>query len=184
MTEIETPTEREIIDRARAGDRTAMGTVYDLYVERVYRFVLVRLRNPSDAEDLTAEIFLRVFEALPRFQWQGVPFVAWLFRIANNQVVSHHRRASARPSKTPIEDLDFVDQTAGPDWLVEQKLTMEEVYDAVKKLPEAQRRVIELRFAAGLSVRETAEALAKSENNVKVLQFKAIARLQKLLAQR
>jgi RNA polymerase sigma-70 factor (ECF subfamily) len=176
--------ERALVDRARAGDRMAMGALYDLYVEKIYRYVLVRVNgNQSDAEDITAEIFVRMIDALPRFQWQDVPFLAWLFRIAHNQVISHHRRASARPVKAPIEDMDFADPKHGTDWLVEQKLLLEDVYNAAKKLPEAQRRVIELRFGAQLSVRETAQILGKSENNVKVLQFKAIARLQKLLAQ-
>ena len=175
--------ERALVDRARAGDRVAMGGLYDLYAEKIYRYVLVRVNgNPSDAEDITAEIFVRMIDALPRFQWQDVPFLAWLFRIAHNQVVSHHRRANARPAKTPIEEMDFVDPKHGTEWLVEQKLLLEDVYEAAKKLPEAQRRVVELRFGAQLSVRETAQILGKSENNVKVLQFKAIARLQKLLA--
>lgn len=181
MTEPDPRREREIVDRARAGDRGAMDALYDLYLDRIYRYVVVRVKNPSDAEDITAEVFVRVIEALPRFQWQDVPFVSWVFRIAHNQVVSHYRRVQARPTQTPIDDIDFVDQQAGPERLVEHQLTMEEVAQAAQKLPEQQRRVIELRFGAGLSVRETAQALGKSENNVKVLQFKAIAKLQKLL---
>lgn len=181
MTEPDPRREREIVDRARAGDREAMDALYDLYLDRIFRYVLVRVKNPSDAEDITAEVFVRVVEALPRFQWQDVPFVSWVFRIAHNQVVSHYRRVQSRPSQAPIDDIDFVDQEAGPERVVEHLLTMEEVARAAQKLPEQQRRVIELRFGAGLSVRETAQALGKSENNVKVLQFKAIAKLQKLL---
>ena len=172
---------RTLVDRAKSGDRVAFGALYDLYAERIYRYILVRVRNPEDAEDITGEVFLNVWSALPRFQWQDVPFLAWVFRISSNQIISHQRRAAARPSRTPIDNLDFVDPQHGPAWLVEQKVTLEEVGVAIKKLPEAQRRVIELRFAGGLSVRETAQALNKSENNVKVLQFKAIERLRKLL---
>jgi RNA polymerase sigma-70 factor (ECF subfamily) len=150
-------------------------------VESIYRYVLVRVRHQEDAEDITAEVFVKVMAALPRFQWRDVPFLAWVYRIAHNQVASHQRRGLSRPVGAAIENLDFVDPGNGPDWLVEQKVTMEEVSAAIKQLPEAQRQVIELRFAAGLSVRETAQALNKNENNVKVLQFKAIERLRKLL---
>lgn len=173
--------ERTLVDRARTGDRVAMDGLYSLYFDRVYRFVLVRVGNPSDAEDLTAEIFIRVIEALPRFRWQDVPFHAWVFRIAYNQVVSHYRRGSTRAVRTSIEELDVIDTTEGPEAAVERQLTVAEVYTVVEKLPEAQRQVIMLRFGAGLSVQETAQSLKKSENNVKVLQHKAVAKLQDLL---
>lgn len=180
----EPPDERALVDRARAGDRIAVGALYDLYVDRIYRFVLVKVGNTSDAEDITAEIFVRMIDAIGRFQWQaGVPFIAWLIRIAGNQVISHYRRTASRGPRTPIDDMEFVDPDAGPERLVVQKVTLEEVYESVKKLPEAQRQVIELRFGAGLSVRETAQALNKNENNVKVLQFKAMERLRKLLGE-
>jgi RNA polymerase sigma-70 factor (ECF subfamily) len=173
--------ERALIERACAGDRFAIGALYDLHNERIYRFILFRVNgNHSDAEDITAEVFIRMVEYLPRYEWKGVPFQAWLFRIAATQVVSHYRRPSNRAS-TPIEDMDVADPHAGPDALVDHRLTLKDVYEAAKKLPEAQRRVIELRFGSDLSVRETAQILNKSENNVKVLQHKALERLKKLL---
>jgi RNA polymerase sigma-70 factor (ECF subfamily) len=173
--------ERALIDRACAGDQFAVGALYDLHVDRIYRFVLFRVGGQhNDAEDITAEVFTRMVEYLPRYRWEGVPFQAWLFKIAANQVVSHYRRPGNRAS-TPIEDMDFADPHAGPEALVDHRLTLKDVYEATKKLPEAQRRVIELRFGADLSVRETAHALNKSENNVKVLQHKALERLKKLL---
>ena len=176
----ETVDVRALVDRARDGDRLAIGAIYDLYADRIYRYVLVKVGNQSDAEDITAEIFIRVIEALPRFRWQDVPFLAWIFRIAHNQVVSHYRRSSTRTARS-IEDMDFVDPQVGPETLVEQQLTLDDIHTAAKQLPEAQRRVFELRCVMDLSVRETATILNKSENNVKVLQHKALARLQKLL---
>lgn len=173
--------ERALIERASAGDRFAIGTLYDLHIDRIYRFILYRVNgNHSDAEDITAEVFIRMVEYLPRYEWKGVPFQAWLFRIASTQVVSHFRRPGNRAS-TPIDDMEFADPHAGPEALVDHRLTLNDVYEAAKKLPEAQRRVIELRFGSDLSVRETAQVLNKSENNVKVLQHKALERLKKLL---
>ena len=172
--------ERALVERACSGDRVAIEALYDDHVDRIYRFVLAKVGNQTDAEDITGEVFIRMVEALPRYQWRGVPFQAWLFQIASNQVISHYRRNSSRPS-TPIENMDFADPQAGPEGLVEHRLTLADVQTALKKLPEAQRRVIEHRFLSDMSVRETAQVLGKSENNVKVLQHKALARLQKLL---
>jgi RNA polymerase sigma-70 factor (ECF subfamily) len=104
-----------------------------------------------------------------------------MFRVASNQVISHHRKHGNRIAGAPIEDFNFEDNRPGPDSLVEFSITMEEVFAACAKLPEMQRQVIALRFASGLSVRETADVLGKTENNVKVLQHKAISKLQKLL---
>jgi RNA polymerase sigma-70 factor, ECF subfamily len=173
--------ERALVERAVAGDHLAISRLYDLTFERIYRYVLVKVSNPSDAEDVTAEVYVRMLGALPRFRWQDVPFIVWLFSIARNQVISHYRRSNARPTQALPEDMEIADPGEGPGWMLEQQATFAEVWDAVKKLPEAQRSVIELRFGAGLSIRETAQALAKTENNVKASQFKAVAKLQKLL---
>jgi RNA polymerase sigma-70 factor (ECF subfamily) len=175
------PTERELVNRARAGDRDALGAIYDLYVSRIYRFVLAKVGSPTDAEDITAEVFYRVIEHIGSFEWRDVPFSAWIFKIAMTQIVSHHRKHGNRTASASIEDFNLEDSRPGPDMLVEHSVTMQEVFTACAKLPETQRQVIALRFAAGLSVRETADALGKTENNVKVLQHKAISKLQKLL---
>ena len=175
--------EREIVDRARAGDRDALGALYNLYLTPIYRFVLSRIGHVNEAEDITEEVFLRVIEHIGRFEWHDVPFSAWLFRIAQNQVISHHRRRGSRPVGVTLDGFDVEDLAPGPERLVEHTVTMREVFAACEQLPEAQRQVISLRFGAGLNVKETADALGKSENNVKVLQHKAIARLQKLLGE-
>lgn len=184
-TDLHAPSERELVDRAHVGDREAMGAIYDLYVTPLYRYVLGQVGSPSEAEDITEEVFLRVIEHIGRFEWrEDVPFSAWIFRIAKNQVISHHRRRGGRPLITSTDDFDVEDTRPGPDRLVEHTLTMAEVLAACEQLPQTQRQVIALRFGSGLSVRETAQALGKTENNVKVLQHKAIAKLQKLLGVR
>lgn len=172
--------ERALVQRACEGDLRAVEELYNLHVTRIFRYVTAKVGNATEAEDITAEVFVKMVEALPRYEQRGTPFQAWLYRIANNQVVDHYRRSGSRPSR-PLDDLDFADPTIGPEDLVEFQWSMADVFEAVKKLPEAQRRVIELRFGADRSVRETAQILGKNENNVKVLQFKAIEKLRKLL---
>ncbi len=175
--------ERAIVDAARAGDEAALAELYNLYFPRVYRYILARMGNPYDAEDLTEEVFLRVLDAIERFQWREAPFSAWLFRIAHNAVISQRRKEGARGRSSPLSDA-LPMKSQGPAEMVENRLTMNEVMRTAETLPEAQRRVINLRFAAGLTVAETARAMGKGEGNVKVIQHKAIAKLREILNQR
>lgn len=174
--------ERLIVDLARAGDEKALSELYLTYFPRVYRYILARTGNPHDAEDLAEEVFMRVLEAIDRFQWREAPFSAWLFRIAHNAVISQRRKESARGKSGQLTDTLPVD-SAGPEELVENRLALNEVMQAAQKLPEAQRQVIALRFGAGLSVAETAQAMGKGEGNVKVIQHKAITKLREMMGQ-
>jgi len=174
--------DRLIVDGARAGDVVALSELYTLYFPRVYRYILARTGNSYDAEDLAEEVFMRVLEAIERFQWREAPFSAWLFRIAHNALISQRRKETARGRSAPLTDVLPMD-TAGPDELVENRMVLNEILAAAKTLPEAQRQVIALRFSAGLSVAETAKAMGKGEGNVKVIQHKAIAKLREMMGQ-
>jgi RNA polymerase sigma-70 factor (ECF subfamily) len=173
--------ERDIVQRARSGDQQALGELYDLYFPRIYRYMLARTGNPAEAEDVTEEVFIKVLGGISGFQWRQAPFAAWLFRIARNQLVSHTRKNGARRQEIPLAP-SVADRVPDPLIRVEDRLFFEQILDIARALPQAQREVLWLRFAVGLSVSDTARALGKHEGNVKVLQHKAIARLQKLLA--
>lgn len=173
--------ERQIVECARSGDAQALGQLYELYFPRVYRYVHARTGSAAEAEDVTEEIFLRMLTAIGGFQWRRVPFAAWLFRIARNYVISYARKNGVRRNEAPLPEF-MADTAPDPVALVEIKLSFEEALQAARGLPHAQREVIWLRFAVGLSVSDTARVLGKREGNVKVLQHKAIAKLQKLLA--
>jgi len=169
--------ERLIVDAARAGDQAALSELYTLYFPRVYRYILARTGNTYDAEDLAEEVFMKVLEAIDRFQWREAPFSAWLFRIAHNALISQRRKDGVRGRSGPLSDGIALDSQS-PDDMVANRLALNEIMDAAQNLPEAQRQVITLRFAAGLSVAETARAMNKGEGNVKVIQHKAIAKLR------
>ena len=175
--------ERAIVDAAIGGDEAALAELYNLYFPRVYRYIIARMGNPYDAEDLTEEVFLRVLDAIGRFQWREAPLSAWLFRIAHNAVISQRRKEGARGRSSPLSEALPVD-SQGPEEMVANRLALNEVMKAADTLPEAQRRVIGYRFAAGLTVAETARAMGKGEGNVKVIQHKAIAKLREMLTQR
>lgn len=178
--------ERGHVGRAARGEQEAIGVLYDAYIARLYRYSLARVGTPEDAEDLAEEIFLKVLGAIDGFEWRDLgnsersPFGAWIFRIARNHVASFHRRNATRGHSSEVPEW-LEDGDRGPQELVETKLTILEVFNAVEQLPQAQREVIRLRFAAGLSVAETAAALDKQQTNVKVLQHKGVKRLKELL---
>ena len=174
--------ERDIVQRARSGDQQALAQLYDLYFPRIYRYMVARTGNPAEAEDATEEVFVKMLGAIGAFEWRQVPFAAWLFRIAHNQLVSYARKNGAHRQDAPLVD-SIPDPAPDPFIRVEDKLFFEQIFGLAHSLPQAQREVLWLRFAVGLSVGDTARTLGKLENNVKVLQHKAIARLQKLVAQ-
>lgn len=173
--------ERALVDRAKAGDAEAQGALFDQYWPKIVRYAYAHCGNVQDAEDVAAEVFLRMVEAITRFQWrENVPFTAWLFRIARNQVANHYRQ---RPDALPLPESDTRDPADphDPQEMVEHQFAMDEVYQAAQALPLLQQEVIRLRFAADLSLADTAKILEKKENNVKQLQHKAIGRMKQIL---
>ena len=173
--------ERTTVDRARTGDQQALADIYDWYMPRVYRYVVARIGNSAEAEDLTEEVFLKMLGAIGGFRWREVPFSSWLFRIAHNSIATHYRRSAQRGGATSELSEDMADGRPDLATSVEERITMDEVRRAAQLLPDAQREVIALRFAVGLSIADTAKALGKREGNVKALQHKAVAKLQKML---
>jgi len=172
--------EESLVRRAQQNDQQALSRLYEEYFERVYRYVAVRVRSRLDAEDITSQVFIKVVQSLPSYKLRGAPFSAWLFRIARNQVIDHIRKHSVKsetaciaPAATSQED---------PTKLVELNMAVDEVVQALALLTEAQREVIELRFAAELSIAETAKIMGKSEGAVKALQYSALVALRKHLA--
>ena len=175
----------KLILAAQKGDMDAFGSLYDMYLPRIYRYCIARVRNAAESEDLSEEIFIKALTNLHKFNWNNAlggtnPFIAWLFRIAHNHVISFTRRLS---NKTPTTELGewIPDQTLSPSQQVESQISIDEVFIFVQKLPNAQRDVIMMRFSAGLSIAETAAALDKNESNIKVLQHKGVNALKKMM---
>ena len=173
--------QRLVIEAAQAGDLESLASLYDTHINQVYRYCLARLGHVQDAEDVAEEVFLKMYNGLPGYQWRKVPFAAWLMRISHNEVISFTRRNGRRSNDTELPE-DLLDKgNNDPAENAERQLALEDLRKAVELLPDAQREVIILRFASGLSVADTAKALGKQENNVKVLQHKGMQRLQVLM---
>ena len=168
-----------LVDEARAGDAWAFGMIFDHYHESIYRFIASRVHRPSDAEDLTQHVFVKALEALPRYESRGIPFGGWLFRLARNAVIDHVRTRHDHAELDSI--IEWAHGDAGPDEIAVVRQELDAVKTALASLTDEQRETIALRFFAGLSARETAEAMGKQEGTVRGLQFRAIAALRRQL---
>jgi RNA polymerase sigma-70 factor (ECF subfamily) len=165
--------ERLLVEAAQK-DPARFAELYELNFERVYSFVLKRVRDRHETEDLTSEVFHKALENLPRFKWRGVPFSAWLFRIAANIITDRWKR-SAR--ERDVSDVDLEVEAAAPNYLeeIEHRAML---FRQVELLPADQRRVIAMRFAEEKSIREIAQELGRSEGAVKQLQFRGLQTLR------
>ncbi len=132
-----------------------------------------------EAEDMAQQVFINALQSISSFKWKGVPFSAWLFRIAHNQVVDYFR--SKKRTAVPLDE-SLASNDNNPQLLTEHKLDIEQLLLATKQLTEAQREVISLRFAGELSIAQVAKVMGKSQGAVKALQHSAIVALRKALS--
>ena len=169
----------DVIDRARSGDRAAFAELYDAHVDSVYRYLLYRVREPSDAEDLCSEVFTRAFANIHRYRWQGKSFLAWLYTIARNAVTDRRRR------ERPTVEIDNAFGLAEEGPTAHERAVHGEAVDAlrgaVRHLTSEQQEVLVLRFVENRSSREVAKMLGKNEGAIRALQFRALGRLRKLM---
>jgi RNA polymerase sigma-70 factor, ECF subfamily len=164
--------ERLLIEAAQR-DSARFAELYELNFERVYAYIVRRVRERAEAEDLTAEVFHQALANLPRFEWRGIPFAAWLFRIGANLILD--RRQQSGREVADEERMDAAEVNPVEIEEVERRATL---FRLVARLPEEQKRVIELRFVDQKSIKEVAREIRKTEGAVKQLQFRALSSLR------
>lgn len=168
----------DLVGRVRANDLSAFDELYVRYSPRVYGYLYKRLNgNAEEAEDLTADVFTRVYEKIDAFQPQGAPLSAWVFRIAHNRLIDAVRR---RPRQAPVALDDVPELASGPVFdEVEQQLAILEINDGLARLTPEQRQVIVFRFLECKSLAETALLVGRNESAVKKLQARGLASLRR-----
>ncbi|MER7681266.1 sigma-70 family RNA polymerase sigma factor [Streptomyces sp. NPDC096934] len=183
-TEVQIPGEPALITRARQGDPDAFGELYRLHRDVIAAFIRQRARsNAALTEDLTSDVFVKAWNKIATFRWNGTPIRAWLCTIARNVVADHFRGASTR-------HLTFVDQITlvGDIWTppvttaedtVLTTLDIADLHDVLSDITPRQQAVIRLRFLGEMSIVETARTLGTTTGAVKTLQWRALNSLRK-----
>jgi RNA polymerase sigma-70 factor (ECF subfamily) len=177
----ETGRVRALVERAQRGDRAALEELYLLHFDRIYSYLHMSVGSRHDAEDLTTQTFLRMLEAIGRFQWRSVPFSAWLFRIAHNLAMDHFRASRRWQPEEEIPEHVQGEVTSAEEQALAY-LGDTSMLILIERLSPEQRQVLTLKFVFRFSNREAAAILGKTEGAVKSLQHRALASLQKHVA--
>ena len=172
--------EKNLVELAQRGDPEAFGSLYEYYLPKIYRFILIKVSHKEQAEDLTHLTFLKAWENVGSYKHKGHPFSSWLYRIARNAVIDHYRRGVPQIS---LEDISA--EALGIDnSLVEgadSKILWEDLLGAIRTLKEIEQDVLIMRFVEDLPHQEIAAAMDKTEGAVKVIQHRALKQLIELL---
>ncbi len=167
-----------LIKRAAGGNFEAFGELYNIYLERIYRYVFYQVRDKMTAEDLTEEVFLKAWKSIDTCRGKEQTFSSWLYRIAHNHVIDNLR--SQR--KYLSTDMEALAEVSSPELGEEGKLERQEMLEVISDLPQNQKQVIILKFIEGLGNREIGQVMGKSQGAIRVLQMRALATLRERLS--
>jgi len=171
--------EVSLLERAVKRDKTAFATLFDRHLDRVYKYVYYWLPSQADAEDIAQEVFVRAWHAIDKYKLTGAPFTAWLTTIAHNLVNSHYR-ANKRLVPLPETEPPANDKYS-PQTVAELSFTRDFVREAIMKLGGEKQKVIQMRFINEMSYEEVAKALHKTEGAVRVIQYRALNDLRRIM---
>ena len=169
--------ERELVEFAKA-DADAFGELDERYVQRIYNYIYYRTGNHHDAEDLTARVFHRALRHIPEYTDRGVPFTAWLYRIAHNLVANWHRDQSRR-KVIPLDEFILSGiRTEAPESVAEDSEERARLLAAIRRLPEERQQLLILKFVQRLSNAEIGEIMGRSEGAIKSLYHRTLLALR------
>ena len=171
---------RRLVERAQEGERDALEELYLLHFDRIYSYLHMSVGNRHDAEDLTTQTFLKMLEAIGRFQWQSAPFSAWLFRIAHNLAMDHFRASRRSQPEEDVPEPPGSEEASAEEEAM-QAIGRQSMLELIEKLSAEQQQVLTLKFVFNFPNAEVATILGKTEGAIKSLQHRALVSLQKQL---
>jgi RNA polymerase sigma-70 factor (ECF subfamily) len=175
--------EETLVERAKE-DPLAFGLLYEKYIDRIYNYIFHRTSNVLEAEDLTSRTFYQALQNIQNYTDRGVPFSAWLYRIAHNLVANWHRDRSRRQI-TSLEDLAVVSKSkTSPDHLAEQNDKERALWEAIGRLHPDRQELLILKFSEGLSNAEIGQIMGRSEGAIKSLYHRTLLALRQDLEER
>lgn len=170
---------QHLVKLARAGDSDAFGELYDIFLDKVYRFVYIRVGNRADAEDIAEQIFVSMFTAIKRYVDDGMPFEAWMYKIARNKVIDYYR---TRKSHVQLEDVAEVPDTQTlPEEHADAVLSKEAVMKSLTQIAPVYQEIIILKFIEDKTNEEISVIVGKPVAHIRVLQHRAIGALRKVV---
>ncbi len=173
--------DNEALERAIQGDPEAFSILYERYIRRIYNYVFYRTGNAYDAEDITERVFHRAFGHIQTYNNRGVPFSAWLYRIAHNLVANWHRDNSRR-KEVPLEDRTIVQvHRTHPELELVNNQEKEVLLKVIRSLPEDRQQLLILKFVEHLSNQEVAVIMGRSEGAIKSLYHRTLLTLREEL---
>lgn len=174
--------EQELLTQAQQGSVEAFGELYERFAPAVFRYLYSQLDSRQDAEDLTADVFFRVWQALPRYHQRGVPFLAYLFKVARNVRIDYYRRSALlHLVGSPNRDEEMPLSESGPAELLQIRQDHIELRKVLDSMRSEYRLVLMLRFVEGMDVEETARYMQRSPGAVRVLTHRALVALRSRL---
>jgi RNA polymerase sigma-70 factor (ECF subfamily) len=171
--------EWELVRRAQDYDEGAIRALYETYYPKIYNYSFMQLGDVHTAEDLASDVMLKMIESIHSFKFRGLPFGAWVFRIARNRLIDLHRRRKRRGEVDLSETLTTA--LANPQALAERALERGQLQVALKHLTDEQRQVIVLKFIEGYDNRSVGKIMGRSEGAIKSLQHRALGALRRIL---
>lgn len=173
--------EENLLINVSKGDKYAFGVLYERHLKEIYRYIYYRVAEQAEAEDITETVFFKAWQALQKKQKRTAikNFRAWVYRIAHNQVVEHHR--SKKPTARLDEDLSLSDPNPSPDAVFQSSEESHMLAKTIKQLEPKFQEVLICRFVNQLSHKETAQILNIKTNHVRVLQYRALKKMEQML---
>ena len=178
MSEEKKKDEKEILKEAAQGNEEAFGLLYENYVDRIFNYIYYRTGNVHDAEDLTARVFQRAMKHIPNYQDRGVPFSAWLYRIAHNLVANWHRDRSRKKEIAITEMMSLPARNEHPETTLLRTEKQEALLRLIRTLPPDRQQLLILKFVEGYSNAEIGEIMNRSEGAVKSLYHRTLLALR------
>jgi RNA polymerase sigma-70 factor, ECF subfamily len=171
--------EQELVERARSGDEEAVTLLYEAHIDSIFAYIRYRVHSDVIAEDITSEVFLRMVRSITSYRDQGVPFRAWLFRVAANLITDHYRQHSKNPT-VPIPE-SYVSDEINPFDHVLQEDEHQHLWQAIRTLPAEYQDLLVLRFMEDMPHTEIARILNKSAMALRAMQYRALKALGEAL---
>jgi RNA polymerase sigma-70 factor (ECF subfamily) len=175
-----------LLFRLKKKDKGSFLKIYNLYADKIYRFIYFKISNPEEAQDLTSEVFLKTWNYAQRNRINEKTLLALIYKIARNIIIDHYRKESTRPQVASVDSLtgesyEIIDEKEDLLKKTDIALGIENIQEKMLELKDEYREAIILRFVEELSISEIADIMGKSKGNVRILVYRALKALRELM---